>query len=135
MAALDRPPLVHQVAADPRHYFGPQPRNVDRRVVPPRVLALGVRRPRHVHHVDQRVGVPQVVEELVAQPLALVRARHQPGHVQQLDGHAAPPVDARAVVGLAALREAVARAGAVDLEVADGSLWVDRGEAGGASGQ
>jgi hypothetical protein len=134
MPPLDRSPLLHQVPPDPRDDLAAQPRDVDAGVVAARVLALGVSRARHIHHVDQRVGVPQVVEELVAQPLALVCARHEPGHVEQLDGHAAPAVDACAVVGPASVGYAVARAGAVDLEVADGALRVDGCESGGGAG-
>ncbi len=104
MPPLDRPPLVHQVAPDPRDDLAPQPRDVDAGVVAARVLALGVGGAGHVHDVDQRVGVSQVVEELVAQPLALVRARDQAGDVKQLDGHASSPIVARPVVGLALVR-------------------------------
>ena len=39
----------------------------------------------HAHHVQQRVGLADVGQELVAEPLALVRARHQPGDVVELD--------------------------------------------------
>ncbi len=130
MPPLDGPPLIHQIPPNPRDNLTPQPRDVHAGVVPAGVLPLSVRRTRHVHHVDQRVGVPQVVQELVAQPLALVRAGDEPGHVEQLDGHAAPAVVTGAVVGLAPVGHAMARAGAVDLEVADGALGVDGGEAG-----
>ena len=38
------------------------------------------------HHVDDRVGLADVREELVAEPLALRRALHEPGDVDELDG-------------------------------------------------
>ena len=37
------------------------------------------------HHVDDRVGLADVGEELVAEALAFVRARHQPGDVVEVD--------------------------------------------------
>ncbi len=60
---------------------------------------------RDVDHMNQRIGMPQVVEELVAQSLALVGTRDEPGNVEQLDRDATPPVDAGAVVGLASIGE------------------------------
>ena len=81
--------------------------------------------------MHQRIRMPQVVQELIPQPLAFVRARHQPRHIEQLDGDGPTPVDAAAVVGFAAAGE-VGEAGARarDLQVADGALGVDGGEAG-----
>ena len=79
--------------------------------------------------MDQGVGVAEVVEELVAQPLAEVRARHQARHVEQLDGHAAPAADARPVVRLAPRRQLKARARARNLQIANRALRVDGGEA------
>lgn len=67
----------------------------------------------------------EVVEEFVTQPFAFVRAGDETGNVEQLDGHAAPAVDARAVVGFTSVLEVVARAGAVYLEVAYCTLGVD----------
>ena len=92
---------------------------------------FSVRRPTHIHHMYKRVRMPQVVQELVPQPFTLVRPGHQARNIQQLDGHRARPVHARAVVGLAPVRHAVAGARAGDLEVADGALGVDGREAGG----
>ena len=40
---------------------------------------------RGAHHVDQRVGLADVRQELVAEPLALVRAPHHPGDVVELN--------------------------------------------------
>lgn len=65
--------------------------------------------------MDEGVGVPQVVEELVAQPLALVRAGDEAGYVEELDGDGAQPAGTGAVVGFAFVLEAVACAGALDL--------------------
>lgn len=53
--------------------------------------------------MDQRVRVPQVVEEFVAQPLARVCPRDEPGYVEEFDGYAAPATVAGAVVGPAAV--------------------------------
>lgn len=79
--------------------------------------------------MDQRVGVTQVVEEFVAETLALVGAGHQTGDIEELNGHRTAAIGAGAVVGFAPFGDAVAGTGAVDLEVADGSLGVDRCEA------
>ena len=130
VSPLDAAPLVNQVAPDPGDDLGAQPGDVVGGVVAARVLALGVGGARRVDDVDQRVGVAQIVQELVAQPIPLVRARDQAGHVEELDGHAAAAVGARAVVWPTPVRQTVARAGAVDLEIADGALRVDGGESG-----
>ncbi|KAJ6440527.1 tetratricopeptide-like helical [Purpureocillium lavendulum] len=62
----DGPPALHQIAEDPGHHLAAQPGDVDRRVVASSLLALGVDGARGVNDVDERVGVAQVVEELVA---------------------------------------------------------------------
>lgn len=71
----------------------------------------------------------EVVEELVAQAFTLVGAGDETGDVQQLDGDAALAVEARAVVGTASIRYAMAGASTVNLQVAYGALRVDGGEA------
>lgn len=129
VAAADAGPSLHEVAEDPGDDFAPQPGDVDGGVVAARLFALGVHCARGVDDVYQGVGVAEIVEELVAQAAALVGAGDEAGHVEELDGHGAPAVDAGAVVGFAAVRDMVAGAGAVDLEVADCSLGVDGGEA------
>lgn len=132
VAAADRRPPLRQVAEGPGDDLGAQPGDVDGRVVAARLLAVGVDGARGVDDVDEGVGVAQVVEELVAQAAALVRAGDQPGDIEELDGDGAPAADACAVVGLAAVRDAEAGARAVDLDVADGPLGVDGGESGAA---
>lgn len=49
--------------------------------------------------MDQSIGLPQVVEELVAEPLAQVGARNEAGDVDQFNRHASLTILARAVVG------------------------------------
>ncbi|PMB72390.1 hypothetical protein BM221_002493 [Beauveria bassiana] len=115
VAPAEGAPFLQQVAEDPGDHLAAQPGNVDRGVVAARFLALGVDGTRRVDDVDQRVGMPQIIEELVSEALALVGARHQPSHVEQLNRHRAPTRDARAVVGLAPVRDLEARAGAVYL--------------------
>jgi acid phosphatase family membrane protein YuiD len=63
----------------------------------------------------QGVGMAEVVQELVAQALALVRPRDETSNVKELDGHAALAVDTGAVVGFATVRDIVSLAGTVDL--------------------
>jgi hypothetical protein len=58
-----------------------------------------------------------------------VRARYQPSYVEKLDRDRPPPVDAGAIIRFASVGEIEARAGALDLEVADGALRIDCGEA------
>lgn len=70
----------------------------------------------------------QVIEELVAQPFALMRSGDETGYVEQFNGHTTLAVDARTVVWLAPFANIVARAGAVYLKIADRSLGVDGGE-------
>lgn len=73
----------------------------------------------------ERIGVAQVVEELVAQAEPLVRPGDQPGDVEELYGYGPSAVDAGAVVGFASIRDLEPSACAVDLEVAYGPLGVD----------
>ena len=62
---------------------------LDRLDVPDRVdVALGMHHARvlvDAHDMDERVGLADVREELVAEPLALVRAPHEPGDVVEVD--------------------------------------------------
>jgi hypothetical protein len=58
-----------------------------------------------------------------------VRARYQARNVEKLDRDRPPPVDAGAIVRFASVGEIEARAGALDLKVADGALRIDCGEA------
>lgn len=58
-----------------------------------------------------------------------MRSRHQSCDIQQLDGTRPSTVDARAVVGFAAIGDIEAGAGARDLEEPDCTLRVDGGEA------
>lgn len=80
----------------------------------------------------QRIGVAQVVEEFVAEALALVGAGDEARDIEELNRDGATAVDTGAVVGLASVRNIVAGAGAVYLEVSDGSLGIDRRESGGS---
>lgn len=73
--------------------------------------------------------MPQIVQEPIPKPLPQMRPRHEPGHVQELDGHATAPGDAGAVIGCASGLQGEAGAGAGDLQVADGALGVDGCEA------
>jgi hypothetical protein len=75
--------------------------------------------------VDERVGVPQVIEEAIPQTFAHVCAGNEAGDVEELNGDRAPAVDAGAVVGFTSFGDVHTGAGAFNLEVADGSLGVD----------
>lgn len=55
-------------------------------------------------------------------------AWHKTGDIEQFDGHGALAVGAGAVVRAALLRQVVPHASAVDLQVSNGSLRIDRGE-------
>jgi hypothetical protein len=71
----------------------------------------------------------EVVEEFVTEAFAFVCAGDKTRDVEEFDRDGAAASDAGAVVGFAAVREVVALAGAVDLEVAYCALWVDGCEA------
>ena len=73
--------------------------------------------------------MPEVVEEFVTETFALMGAGHKTGHVKELYGDGAAAIDARAIVGFAAVGEVVTSAGAVNLEIADRTLRIDGGEA------
>lgn len=57
----------------------------------------------------------EVVQELVAQSLALVRPRDEAGDVEELDGDASLAVDTSAVVGPTPVGDIVSLAGTVYL--------------------
>lgn len=128
MPSLDRAPSSPQIPLYPLHDLAAQPRDVLRWVVAAGVLAFGIRPPASVDDVNQGVGMPQVIQEFVTQPLALVRSRDQSSDVEQLNRYGTPPLDAGSVIGLAPVLDIKARAGAFYLEVADGSLRIYRGE-------
>ena len=69
--------------------------------------------------------MPEVVEEFVAEPFAFVGAGNETSDVKEFDRDGATARDAGAVVGSAAVGQFVARAGAIDLEVANCTLRVD----------
>ncbi len=58
-----------------------------------------VHRPRGVHHVDQRVGLPYHGEEPVPEPPPHPGVLDEPGYIQHPDGHVAPALDACRVLG------------------------------------
>jgi hypothetical protein len=78
--------------------------------------------------VYQRIRVSQVVEKLVAEPLALMRPGDKTSDIEKLYGDGAPAVDAPAVVRFALVLQLEALASAIYLKIADGPLGVYRGE-------
>lgn len=103
MAAANATPALGQVAPDPGNDLATQPGDVDAGVIAAGVLALGVGGAADINDVNEGVGVAEIVEELIAQALALVGAGDEAGNVEKLDGDAALAVDAGAVVGSAAV--------------------------------
>lgn len=73
--------------------------------------------------------MPEVVEKLVTETFAFVGTGNEARDVEEFDRDGATAGDTGAVVGSAAVGEVVARAGAIDLEVANCPLRVDSGEA------
>jgi hypothetical protein len=74
--------------------------------------------------------VSQVVEEAVSQSFTHVCAGDKTGDVEEFDRDGASAIDAGAIVWFTSLCRSHAGAGAIDLEVANGSLWVDCSESG-----
>lgn len=70
----------------------------------------------------------EIVEELVAEALALVSAWHETSDIEEFNGYTALAILAGAVVGLATVGNIVALACAFDLQVANGALRVYGGE-------
>src|SRR5437867_2592984 len=89
-------------------------------------VALEVRPSTGINNVDQRVRLPEVVEELVPQPTPLVCFWNQTGDIEELDGNEPRASLARCVVGLAGTAELDVRASLADIR--DSSVRVDRGE-------
>ena len=67
----------------------------------------------------------EVVEEFVAEALAFMGAGDEASDIEELDRDGAPARDAGTVVRFAAVGEIETGAGTGNLEVADGTLWVD----------
>ena len=131
MPPPDGAPPVPEVSLDPGDDFRPQPCNVHAGVVPTGHLALSICGARDIDNVDESVGMAQVVEELVAEALALVGSRDKTGNIEQLYRNRAAAINTRAIAWLAPGLEVKARAGTLNLQVSNGSLRVDGGESGG----
>lgn len=78
-----------------------------RRVVAHCVLSLFVRSPRHIHNVDEDMGMTQIIQELgliegnkshlVSESGALARSRNQSSDIQQLYRNLSLPVFAKTI--------------------------------------
>ena len=101
MPPPNTPPLVHKISQHPPHNLTSQPHNVVTRIITSRLLALCIRTPRRINNVNQRISMPQVIKELVAQTASHVCTRYQPSDVKKLDRYRAPAGDAGAIVGFA----------------------------------
>jgi hypothetical protein len=72
----------------------------------------------------QRVGVPQIVQELISKALSLMRSWDKSCNVKQLDRYRAASVDTGAVVRLTSIRDVVAGACTINLKVSNGALGI-----------
>jgi hypothetical protein len=79
--------------------------------------------------MDQGIGMPKVVEKLVAQPLSLMCTRNKTSYVEELNWDRSFSVLARSIIWLASIRYTIPRAGTVYLEISDSSMRVDGGKA------
>ena len=84
-----------------------------------------VGRATHIDHMHERIRLSQVVQEAIPKALSHMRTRDQTRYIEELNGYASPPVDARAIVGLAPAFEANALAGAFNLQISYRTLRID----------
>jgi hypothetical protein len=70
----------------------------------------------------------QIIQELVSQAFPLVCPGDKPRDIQKFNWHGTFPVVAATVIGLALVCQVISFAGAVYLEITDGSLRIDCGE-------
>lgn len=84
--------------------------------------------PTNVNHMDQRIGVPQIIQEFVSQSLALVCPGHEPCHIEKLNWNRSSPFDTASVIWLAAVDKIMSAARTLYLQIAYGSLRIDSGE-------
>ena len=85
-------------------------------------VPLGVRPAAGIDDLEDRVRLPEVVEELVPKPPPLVRLGHEARHVDQPDGDEPDPVEA------VPARDVHLPAGAGGPDVCDAVVGVDRRE-------
>ena len=87
-------------------------------------IALRIRPAGGIQDMDHRLGHPQSIKKLVAQPLSQVGVGHQAGHVYQLDGN-----EPRAVLApSAALFDPQLPAGAGSADIGHAVVGIDGGE-------
>ena len=58
-------------------------------------ISLDVGGSTHVHHVDQGIGLSEVVQELVSQSFPLPRIGDQSSYIQEFHGNHPGPVHAK----------------------------------------
>jgi hypothetical protein len=109
VASFDATPLLHQIPQYPPHNFATQPHNILARIVTTGRLPFRICGPAHVNDMHKRIGMSQIVEELISQSTALVCSRYQSRNIQQLDRDRALAVFAGTVVRFTLGLFAVAR--------------------------
>lgn len=76
--------------------------------------------------MDEHIGLTQVIEELVAHPLAVMRSGNEPGDIDELDGNEARLTDAIAVARRRFSSEI--RTGITRTHMTDAGIRLDRRE-------
>jgi len=79
--------------------------------------------------MDERICVSQVIQEFVPQALSLVCSRYKSCYIQKLNGNRPPPIYACTIIRFATVAEVISFAGAIDLQIPDGTLRVNGCEA------
>lgn len=73
--------------------------------------------------------MPQVIKKFVPKTLPLMRTRNESSDIKKLNGNRPPPIYAATIVRPASFGEIISAASAVNLQVANGALWVNGCEA------
>ena len=87
--AADPGPVLVENTVDPHRHLEQEEGDIHVRIMVADThgIPLAVRPAAGIDDMQDCIRLPEVVEELVAQPLAFVRIRHEPGNIDQIDGN------------------------------------------------
>ena len=96
---------------------------------PPRaLLTFCICSPANIHHMDQSIGMTQIIQELIPQASSLMCPRDKTCNIQEFNRNGPSTLEASSVVRFTLIRNVEPLACAFYLKVSDGALGVNGGE-------
>ena len=92
------------------------------------LLTFCICSPADVHHMDQGIGMTQVIQELIPQASSLMRPRDKTCNIQEFNRNGPSALEASSVVRFTLIGNVESLACAVYLKVSNGALGVNGGE-------